>query len=125
METSAMPGKTPARYPRIGIFSRRQVSTMEAMAATFGPASLLPTWIQFFRLSKYFARPELCSLPDYVQSAGFRLAGQPGEARICRAGTRNLDKANWCRPTVHNQSVCRNSRTRSVGRYRDCLMFGG
>jgi hypothetical protein len=49
-----MPGKTPARYPRIGIFSRRQVSTMEAMAATFGPASLLPTWIQFFRLSKYF-----------------------------------------------------------------------
>ena len=54
METSAMPGKTPARYPRVGIFSRRQVSTMEAMAATFGPASLLPTWIQFFRLSKCF-----------------------------------------------------------------------
>jgi hypothetical protein len=38
------------------------------------------------------AGAELCSPADYVQSAGFRLAGQPGEARICRAGTRNLDK---------------------------------
>jgi hypothetical protein len=29
-------------------FRRRQVSTIEIMAATLGPASLLPRWIQFF-----------------------------------------------------------------------------
>ena len=46
-------------------------------------------------------RPQLCSLPDYAQSAGFRLAGQSGEARICWAVTRNLDKVDWDRPTVH------------------------
>ena len=28
---------------------RRQLSTMDRMAATFGPACGLPTWIQFFR----------------------------------------------------------------------------
>jgi len=49
MDVSARPGKTPARYSRIGIFSRRQLSTMERMAATLGPACRLPTWIQFFR----------------------------------------------------------------------------
>ena len=43
MFTSAMPGSTPARYSRIGIFSRLQVSTMDMIAATFGPACLLPT----------------------------------------------------------------------------------
>ncbi len=43
MFTSAMPGSTPAKYSRIGIFSRRQVSTMDMIAATFGPACLLPT----------------------------------------------------------------------------------
>src|ERR1017187_5085672 len=46
---SARPGRTAAKYFRIGIFSRRQVSTMDRMAATFGPACWLPTWIQFFR----------------------------------------------------------------------------
>jgi len=29
---------------------------MDRIAATFGPACLLPIWIQFFRLSKYFDR---------------------------------------------------------------------
>ena len=47
---SARPGRTLARYSRIGIFSRRQLSTMDRMAATFGPACWLPMWIQFFRL---------------------------------------------------------------------------
>jgi hypothetical protein len=28
---------------------RRQVSMIERIAATFGPACGLPTWIQFFR----------------------------------------------------------------------------
>ena len=54
MDVSAKPGRTPARYSRIGTFSRRQLSTMDRMAATFGPACRLPTWIQFFRLWKYF-----------------------------------------------------------------------
>ena len=54
MDVSAKPGRTPARYSRIGTFSRRQLSTMDRMAATFGPACWLPTWIQFLRLWKYF-----------------------------------------------------------------------
>ena len=49
MEMSARPGRTEAKYFRIGIFSRRQLSTMDRIAATFGPACWLPTWIQFFR----------------------------------------------------------------------------
>jgi len=36
-----------ARYLRIGILSRRQLSTTERMAATRGPACSLPMWIQF------------------------------------------------------------------------------
>jgi len=30
------------------MFSRRQVSNTDRIAATFGAASWLPTWIQFF-----------------------------------------------------------------------------
>ena len=51
IEVSASPGKTAARYSRIGIPIRRQLSTTDKMAATFGPACRLPTWIQFFRPS--------------------------------------------------------------------------
>ena len=45
----AKPGSTADRYSRTGIVSRRQVSMMERIAATFGPACGLPTWIQFLR----------------------------------------------------------------------------
>jgi hypothetical protein len=33
----------------MGIFNRRQVSTIERIAAMRGPASWLPKWIQFLR----------------------------------------------------------------------------
>src|SRR5260370_4551366 len=62
-------------------------------------------------------RAQLCSLSDYVQSAAFRLAGQPGGSADLQGWLPHLDKTTWDRPTVHNQSVCRNSRTRSVGGY--------
>jgi hypothetical protein len=38
----AKPGKIEQRYSRIGILSRRQLSTIETIAATRGPASSLP-----------------------------------------------------------------------------------
>src|SRR5437879_2471311 len=38
MDRLASPGRTAARYSRAGILSRRQVSTMERIAATRGPA---------------------------------------------------------------------------------------
>jgi len=38
MDKLASPGRTAARYSRAGILSRRQVSTMERIAATRGPA---------------------------------------------------------------------------------------
>src|ERR1035437_4994271 len=38
MDELASPGRTAARYSRTGILSRRQVSTMERIAATRGPA---------------------------------------------------------------------------------------
>ena len=38
MDELASPGRTAARYSRAGILSRRQVSTMERIAATRGPA---------------------------------------------------------------------------------------
>src|SRR5665213_4108493 len=47
MERLASPGRTAARYRRIGRPSLRQLSTMEKMAATLGPASLLPMCTQF------------------------------------------------------------------------------
>ena len=48
------PGKMEQRYSRIGIFSRRQVSTTETIAATRGPACSLPMCIQLRRLWKNF-----------------------------------------------------------------------
>jgi hypothetical protein len=48
---SANPGRTEPKYSRTGISSHRQVSTTEMIAATRGPASLLPTCIQFLRPS--------------------------------------------------------------------------
>src|ERR1035438_9335553 len=48
MERSAMPGKTSARYLRMGTSRRRQLSITLKMAAIFGPASLLPKCSQFF-----------------------------------------------------------------------------
>jgi hypothetical protein len=48
----AKPGKIEQRYSRIGILSRRQVSTTETIAATRGPAFWLPIWIQLRRLCK-------------------------------------------------------------------------
>ena len=39
---SAKPGNTADRYSRIGIFRRRQLSTTDKIAATFGPACWLP-----------------------------------------------------------------------------------
>jgi len=38
------------------MFSRLQLSTIEMIAATRGPACGLPMWIQFFRLWKDFQR---------------------------------------------------------------------
>jgi hypothetical protein len=38
MDKLASPGRTAARYSRTGVLSRRQVSTMERIAATRGPA---------------------------------------------------------------------------------------
>jgi hypothetical protein len=38
MEVLASPGRIAARYSRTGILSRRQVSTMERIAATRGRA---------------------------------------------------------------------------------------
>jgi len=52
MRTSAKPGRIPVRYSRMGIPRRRQLSVTDKMAATLGPASGLPMWIQFFLLSK-------------------------------------------------------------------------
>ena|ERR1017187_5878814 len=49
MERLASPGRTAAKYWRIGRPSLRQLSTMEKIAATLGPASLLPRCTQFFR----------------------------------------------------------------------------
>jgi hypothetical protein len=51
-----MPGRTSARYLRMGTASLRQLSTTEKMATILGPASLLPKCSQFLRLSKYFDR---------------------------------------------------------------------
>ena len=45
----AKPGKIEQRYSRIGILSRRQVSTTETIAATRGPACSLPMCIQLWR----------------------------------------------------------------------------
>ena len=50
MRTSAKPGRIPVRYSRMGIPRRRQLSVTDKMAATLGPASGLPMWIQFFLL---------------------------------------------------------------------------
>ena len=49
MERLASPGRTAASYWRIGSPSLRQLSTMEKIAASLGPASLLPRCTQFFR----------------------------------------------------------------------------
>src|SRR5690242_18301171 len=43
------PGKIASRYSLLGTPSRRQDSTMERIAATFGPAWALPTCSQFLR----------------------------------------------------------------------------
>jgi hypothetical protein len=56
IERLSRPGSTSSRYCRTGTPSRRQLSTIEKMAATFGPAFSLPIWIQLRRLSKYFDR---------------------------------------------------------------------
>jgi hypothetical protein len=56
IERLSRPGSTSSRYCRMGTPSRRQLSTIEKIAATFGPAFSLPIWIQFLRLSKYFDR---------------------------------------------------------------------
>jgi hypothetical protein len=45
------PGKTAARHSLTGTSSRRQDSTTERIAATFGPACALPTCSQFLRPS--------------------------------------------------------------------------
>ena len=52
MERLASPGRTSPRYFRMGMLSRRQLSTTEKMAAIFGPASLLPRCSQFLLLCK-------------------------------------------------------------------------
>src|ERR1700689_2761852 len=49
MERLESPGRTAARYSRIGSPILRQLSTIEKIAATLGPASLLPRWIQLRR----------------------------------------------------------------------------
>ena len=49
MDVLASPGRTAARYSRAGILSRRQVSTMERIAATRGPAFSCPMWVQLRR----------------------------------------------------------------------------
>ena len=41
--------RTATKYGRIGRPSSRQLSTMEKIAGTMGPASLLPRGTQFFR----------------------------------------------------------------------------
>jgi hypothetical protein len=38
----AKPGKIKQQWSRMGVFSRRQVSTTETIAATRGPACSLP-----------------------------------------------------------------------------------
>ena len=48
MRTPAKPGRIPARYSRMGIPRRRQLSVTDRMEATRGPAVGLPMWIQFF-----------------------------------------------------------------------------
>ena len=45
---SPIPGSTLSKYCRTGIPILRQLSTTDKIAATLGPASTLPTWIQFF-----------------------------------------------------------------------------
>src|SRR5260370_41304608 len=72
---------------------RRQVSTMDRIAATFGPACWLPTWIQFFRLSKYFDSRNyvhsriMCSRPR----SGWRASlAQRGFAGLAPAWTKLL-----------------------------------
>jgi len=48
---SANPDRIEIRYLRRGMLSRRHVATIDTIAATRGPASLLPMWIQFLRPS--------------------------------------------------------------------------
>jgi hypothetical protein len=42
-------GKDRSQIVATGSFNLRQLSTTERIAAIFGPACGLPTWIQFFR----------------------------------------------------------------------------
>ena len=51
MDVLVSPGSTAARYLRMGMLSRLEVSTMERMAATCGPAFTCPTWVQLRRPS--------------------------------------------------------------------------
>jgi len=49
MDVSAKPGRTPARYSRIGTFSRRSFPRWTG-CRQLRPGLPAPTWIQFFRL---------------------------------------------------------------------------
>ena len=71
--------------------NRRQLSTTERIAATFGPACGLPMWIQFFRVSKYFDTRNyvhsriMCSRPVPAVSPTMNsphLSGRPMYAEI-------------------------------------------
>ena len=89
---------------------------MDRIAATFGPASLLPIWIQFFRLSKYFDSRNyvhsriMCSRPDSgwrasLAKRGFAVAGLAhatwteliGTDRlfIIKASAGTLERGQW------------------------------
>jgi len=50
------PRKDRSKIVANWMLSRRQVSTIDTIAATRGPASLLPMWIQFLRLCKALHR---------------------------------------------------------------------
>jgi hypothetical protein len=53
-------GQVAARSSRTGKPSLRQLSTMEKIVATFGPASLLPRCIQFF----FRSQPDAADFPQ-------------------------------------------------------------
>jgi len=67
--THPNPGSTSSKYSRTGTRSLRQDSSTLKIAATFGPATGLPTWIQFFRPS---------AIPRIEFSARFVLSSSSG-----------------------------------------------
>ena len=65
IERLSRPGSTSSRYCRMGTPSRRQLSTIEKMAATFGPAFSLPIWLH---IGSKEAGPKIAAIFSVIES---------------------------------------------------------